>query len=510
MNENYKIVFKKHTDMFNLTLRIHLPIKKLMCVFCLLACSLLSFGQAYQLMYSNRIAMYKDVQGNYSVYKPDFVLALGSDTVLKNYTHLDDSALNHRVMNGYYCFTHKDGFGSQIYVKQGPMSYIITGRGDSLALKTISQPGDQWILTSFSDGNHIRAQVVSNTPDTVLGIADTLKHISLQMEDSLNNQITHPVNFLFFEISEKFGLYRFPYLRNFPDSSRMYLLAGIDSGMQAGRSRPLPEAIYNYDVGDKFHFRQIWYTSNVDHLDYTKRTVLSKVVQPLSVEYTFFDSSLYITGGWMGHSERFDTATVSTIIGFDTWDCSQVFNAMPYLQYENTYQNWHTFSCGNRIAVDIQNCVEWAGINCVNLNVAGCGGCIHLNATFAEGLGEVSHYNFDTQFTHPDNFDLLYYKKHTDSCGTPLDFSLLIDAIPDLSTFSINPFPNPFSSRLHLTLPGVEHGNLSLLDCTGKEVIKQYFYGTEIDLPTQALSNGLYLLRIESEGRIKSWKVMKE
>lgn len=496
--------------MFHLTLPIHLPIKKLICAFCLLACSSLSFGQTYQLMYSNRIALYKDVQGNYSVYKPDFVLALGSDTVLKNYTHLDDSALNHRVMNGYYCFTHKDGFGSQIYVKQGPMSYIITGRGDSLALKTISQPGDQWILTSFTNGNHIRAQVVSNTQDTILGIADTIKHISLQMEDSLNNQIAHPVNFLFFEISEKFGLYQLPYLRNFPDSSLMYLLAGIDGGMQAGSRRPLPETIYNYDVGDKFHFVHNWFTLNYGHWDYTMRTVLSKSVQPFGVIYTYFDSSLYITEGFMVRTEQLFAGTVFENIGFDTWNCSQVFNAMPLLQNGNTYQTWQTYSCGNRMAVSIQNCVEWASMYGITLSSGGCGGCIRFNSTFAEGLGEVSHYNFDSQFSYPDNFDLLYYKKHTDSCGTPLDYSLLVDAIPEFSPFSIHPFPNPFSSHLHLTLPGAEHGNLSLLDCTGKEVIKQYFYGVEIDLPTQALPNGLYLLRIESEGRIKSWKVMKE
>lgn len=238
--------------MFKLIPVVHLPMKKLLFLYCLFACTLPSFGQGYQLMYSNRIALYTDGQGNLSVYKPDFVLALGSDTVLKNYSHLDDSTLNPPIMNGYYCATRLDCFGSQIYVKQGPVSYILSGRGDSLALQTISQPGDQWILATFSNGNHIRAEVVSNTPDTVFGFADTVKHISLQMEDSLNNQLSHPVNYLYFEISEQFGLYSFPNLRNFPDINRMYDLVGIDSSLQAGRRRPRPEAIYNYDVGDIF------------------------------------------------------------------------------------------------------------------------------------------------------------------------------------------------------------------------------------------------------------------
>ncbi len=461
-------------------------------------------------MYSNRIALYADAQGNCSVYKPDFVMVLGSDTVLKNYTHLDDSALSHPVMNGYYCFTRLDCFGSQIYVKQGPLSYILSGRGDSLALQTISQPGDQWILTNFSNGNHIRAQVVANTPDTVLGFVDTVKHISLQMEDSLNNQLSHSVNSLYFEISEQFGLYRFPYLRNFPDSSRMYQLIGSDSALQAGRRRPLPEAIYNYDVGDIFHFRHNWFTQNYGHWDYTKRIVLSKVVQPLSVEYTFFDSSLFITDGWMVHSEQFDTATISMTIGFDTWDCSQVFNSLPYLVYGNTYQNWHSYSCENRMAVSFQNCVQLSVGNCVNLDVGGCGGCIQFNATFAEGLGEVSHYNFDSQFTHQDFFDLMYYKKHNNSCGTSLDYAVLYNDIPDISSAAIRPFPNPFSSRLRLTNPGASDGKLSLLDCTGREVLKQHFQGADIDLQTQQLPGGLYLLRIECQGRMRSWKVVKE
>lgn len=496
--------------MFKLIPVVHLPMKKLLFLYCLFACTLPSFGQGYQLMYSNRIALYTDGQGNLSVYKPDFVLALGSDTVLKNYSHLDDSTLNPPIMNGYYCATRLDCFGSQIYVKQGPVSYILSGRGDSLALQTISQPGDQWILATFSNGNHIRAEVVSNTPDTVFGFADTVKHISLQMEDSLNNQLSHPVNYLYFEISEQFGLYSFPNLRNFPDINRMYDLVGIDSSLQAGRRRPRPEAIYNYDVGDIFHFRHNWFTLNYGHWDYTKRTVLSKVVLPSGVEYTFFDSSLFITDGWMAYSEIFDTATVSTTIGFNTWDCSQVFNSLPYLIGGNTYQNWFTYSCGNRTAVSFQNCVQWNGGNCVNLSMGSCGGCIHFNATFAEGLGEISHYNFDSQFTHPDYFDLMYYKKHNDSCGTPFDYAILFDALPEYSSVAIRPFPNPFSSHLHLSLPEATYGNLSLLDCFGKEVMKLHFQGTEIDLPTQQIPGGLYLLRIECQGRMRYWKVVKE
>ncbi|MBK6838969.1 MAG: T9SS type A sorting domain-containing protein [Bacteroidetes bacterium] len=424
--------------MFDLIPLVHLQMKKLLFFYCLFACTLPSFGQAYQLMYSNRLALYTDPQGNLSVYKPDFVMALGSDTVMKNYSHLDDSTLNPPVMNGYYCATRIDCFGSQIYVKNGPVSYILTGRGDSLALQTISQTGDQWILTAFSNGNHIRAQVVANTPDTVFGFADTLKYISLQMEDSLNNQLSHPVNSLYFEISEQFGLYRFPNLRNFPDINRMYQLVGIDSALQAGRSRPRPETIYNYDVGDIFHFRHNWFTLNYGHWDYTKRTVLSKIVQPLSVEYTFFDSSLFITDGFMAHSERFDTATVSTTIGFDTWDCSQVFNSLPYLVYGNTYQYWYSYSCANRTA------------------------------------------------------------------------AILFDALPEYSSVAIRPFPNPFSSHLRLSLPEATYGNLSLLDCFGKEVMKLHFQGAEIDLPTQQIPGGLYLLRIECQGRMRYWKVVKE
>ena len=75
--------------MFDLIPLVHLQMKKLLFFYCLFACTLPSFGQAYQLMYSNRLALYTDPQGNLSVYKPDFVMALGSDTVMKNNSNLD-------------------------------------------------------------------------------------------------------------------------------------------------------------------------------------------------------------------------------------------------------------------------------------------------------------------------------------------------------------------------------------------------------------------------------------
>jgi hypothetical protein len=74
----------------------------------------------------------------------------------------------------------------------------------------------------------------------------------------------------------------------------------------------------------------------------------------------------------------------------------------------------------------------------------------------------------------------------------------------------VSAFPDPFTSCLTVSLPAGGHYDLSLLDITGKEVMRQSFAGT-ITLNTGSFPCGIYIYRItDRTGNIRTGKVVKE
>ena len=64
-------------------------------------------------------------------------------------------------------------------------------------------------------------------------------------------------------------------------------------------------------------------------------------------------------------------------------------------------------------------------------------------------------------------------------------------------------FPNPAQDQLHIILnnPELKNCNVVMYNVMGKEVFQEWFSGSEIIIPVNAITPGMYLLDVEHDGR---------
>jgi len=100
------------------------------------------------------------------------------------------------------------------------------------------------------------------------------------------------------------------------------------------------------------------------------------------------------------------------------------------------------------------------------------------------------------------DFTLLVYVTgiEYDSCYSPPPIGVPED-LEDENTLQI--FPNPVQDQLHITLNNSELKNckVAMYDVMGKEVLREWFSGSEILLSVNAIPPGIYLLHVENDGR---------
>ncbi len=78
--------------------------------------------------------------------------------------------------------------------------------------------------------------------------------------------------------------------------------------------------------------------------------------------------------------------------------------------------------------------------------------------------------------------------------------------IDNTETASFQLFPNPASSQVTCTVEGDGQHLLGIYSTTGQLLLQHTFYGRQTTLNTSALSNGLYILRIDGKGQKLSIK----
>lgn len=73
-------------------------------------------------------------------------------------------------------------------------------------------------------------------------------------------------------------------------------------------------------------------------------------------------------------------------------------------------------------------------------------------------------------------------------------------------------YPNPFNNQINISLKRVSNNiSIGLYDVLGKEIMSKKFLNTNfISLPVEALSNGLYLLKMKFDNEVFVKKILKQ
>jgi hypothetical protein len=399
---------------------------------------------------------------------------------------------------------------SKIYHDAGGDEYYLNRYGDTIYFKPAAALNDTWHFYNYANGNYIEAKVTGIAQQTFIGITDSVKTITLNAKNSSGNPISNLLNGKQVKISENHGFVQTFGYRYFPADTATYPLVGLGNE-QAGVTNLTARDIYNFDVGDEFHYDvMFWYSaSSHDHNRFIY-VVLSKSFSSDSdsVTYRMTRCGQFDHFDWPTHTITPVNDTSTQIYDFSqdgnyitvslnqfSW---QKRNANPpeagYLSFyrDTTYlnrikkQTHYLFSPG-------------ASDTCYETSVAYC---LPSDVTYARGLGWI--YTTDNWCV---DYSLVYYKKGAEEWGTPLSCSVLLST-EDISTLTgITIYPNPFTNELRVS--GADAA-ITLYDYTGKIIISQKTTTAETTINTTGMAAGMYFLRVESGGGVKNFRVIKQ
>ena len=410
-------------------------------------------------------------------------------------------------------------------------NFFFNSAGDGIRICTLRQPGEPWICCRINDSTHLYATVESVGIEAVLGELDSVKYISFQAKRITGEPVAHPLNSQFFKLSKHFGMltlydfYFFPdYSVDYPLYAPVHLLAGIsEPGHKTGEQNITNRDIFSFAPGDEFHTFKVENKNN--HFNGTETQVLNKVLD--SVWNSIGDTVTYIIKWheiyWIGYPDQphyfyngIDTISYSVYsndsIGLDylpeqsisCHNASGILKSMhSFSQIQNSAYNsrWvkyeqSTFTPCSYCADSLVGLKEpyYPNANIMPVGyyyyIEGCGGPYYGGGTY----DPVSHSS--SSFSK----SLVYFKKGSETWGTPLDTTNWEDpyAIPDTFHVRLILYPNPSNDLVTLEIPDLEKPDyrLEIFSLSGIKISEMNFTDSKFTFSISDYRQGMYFLKL--------------
>ena len=411
--------------------------------------------------------------------------------------------------------------GEKIILKSGGDHFFINAEGDTIVIRTKTNPGENWIVYE-NENISIYGFIISLEKESFLGLEDSVKTIGFQVYDSQMNPFENELNDMSLKISKNHGALRILNFNLFPDLedflSSLYRitmldLVGIESEHQSAGIKNLSWfKVYDFLPGDAIHILETntdFYSEDIGQ-SYThklQKKYLEREDYPDSIKYlveinsqrrweihSSTKDSVRVQNTHdtikevVRHNPEFDKLPGEAVIEGETAYAYRMYNSDPLNKTRSDIGeiwNWYTDSC-------------WA-FCCVD-------GCF-MDLNYVEGLGGPygSCSNFDSYGGHV--IKLVYYEKNGVTWGSPL----ILEA-PDkkVQQSSIIIYPNP--ARDILKFEFVEQGNKSITftDLSGKKVLHINSDDQEKTLIINHLEPGTYIITIHLNGVESCYKILKQ
>ncbi len=230
--------------------------------------------------------------------------------------------------------------------------------------------------------------------------------------------------------------------------------------------------VYDFDLGDVFIYEHMEFSPPIFGkftTRYERRTVLSKTISTNgdSIIYTFKSESAF-KDSLSKVTTRMDTAKVIDLDSLALYKVKPNPTGLFRTYASDTYsvyctdrrQNWRFLVC---------ECFDYSYSQSVGQGI----GIINLNANF------------------PASSSLIYFKKGSETCGTPIDFPVGINT-PSVSTPKITLSPNPTSDILTIDTD-IIFNKLRIINTNGQLVSEEKNVQS---INTAQLPNGIYFLQV--------------
>ena len=157
------------------------------------------------------------------------------------------------------CFDTIYGYvlGSKVYKYSNGTFIFFNHYGDSIRVNTVAAFSQSWKICPLPNSTYLQGTVSGIETDSVCGIPDQVKVITLQAKNASNQNINHPFNNKQILLSKNFGFTQIYDLVTFPSDTTPWQLIGKNHPAIGVQDFTLREA-YNYEVGDEFHTDDYW------------------------------------------------------------------------------------------------------------------------------------------------------------------------------------------------------------------------------------------------------------
>jgi hypothetical protein len=458
-------------------------------------------AQDYQNICTPGITFYKGSSGNMKAYRQDSVYSSGNnDTVFISYR-----TIRPFLINGCYDTTNGSVLGRRIYKKHDGTFYFFNWNHDTLTIIAQAALNETWKFCNLPGGSRIEAQVTGINQDTVLGLTDEVKVITFQAKDAGGNSISHFLNQKTIKLSRHYGISNTYDLYYMPDiqsnDASVYYLAG-KTIPALGIQNLSWKAVYDFDVGDEFHWSGSWWNGDGPSWHTIKRVIAKEVFGSMdSVKYTMECCKIL----WLPQPPPNTQKTFDTII--ESYNFLTIGNNAIIQNLPQTFQGvyYHAPAFERRQLLPGRQTQEYS-----TFRYSRNGHCwidpfeptYGIN-DYSEGLGNTytyheEFYNWPVRWSEA----MVYYEKGGETWGTPLapDCSALlpVEIIANAVGPVLNINPNPVETQTEISLEGCNQSGLRyiLYNSLGEQVCVSGIHSYPFIFNRSGLPGGIYVLTV--------------
>ncbi|NJN77327.1 MAG: T9SS type A sorting domain-containing protein [Saprospiraceae bacterium] len=396
--------------------------------------------------------------------------------------------------------------GQKALLKTDGTDIYYNENNEEITIKTQANLGETWLL--FDENITIEATLSQIGMQNIFGVMDSVKTLTLQVFDSLNNLISHSLNGENYQLSQSFGFVSAPDFYHFPNEIKRNL-KGVQSP-KLGIYNITRNDVYDFNIGDEFHIAE----GNMFSKHYYKVLILSKqldanndwtytydVVRHVFWEYDENTSSVTATEVTSG-------TVPQQLIPQNIVDLSP----LPITFYQDNsgvsgfgrVKNSNIWDRNKKVldgAYWMENNGCWTygfllGVSYMDTYLEGLGGPYGGSSS---GNGVIA--------------TLEYYKKGNEIYGNPINFDLIMPTETVINeSQNLKIYPNPAQEFLNIELenqPNFDY-NILVINNLGQIAHQGILTQNVQQIEIQHLPKGIYTLQIRNEEAVFVKRFVKE
>jgi len=473
--------------------------KKILLLLCVIP--FIPSAQNYQNICSPGTTFFQDSTLHLKAFRRDSVAPQGNgDTIFFSYLAIRDTSDGY---NDCKDIANGDILGRKIYKKHDGWIFFFNEYTDSIRINSQADLNETWNFFDLPFIGYIQAKVTSIINDSILGTTDQVKVITFQAKDQGNNNIPHFLNQKTIKLSQHYGFSRMLDVYYVPSGTVFYKLAGKSTPALGVQDFTMKD-VYNYDVGDIFHYTGSGSGGGGGGYWKLINKILGKTV------YGNMDSATYVVEACKNmfsyppgiYTNFHDTMNVK--YNFIEMDGNPIYSRLPD-EFYGSYLFSRTAST-KTLTWGVYTYSSWE--NCYTYPPEGVD---ETTDSYSPGLGCTynAFYEMESGNVYQNSQTLVYYKKGNITWGTPVatDCNALVDVklLADRGKPAIRVVPNPVETKATIIVENYFPGKnlqFDLYNYLGKKILHSLIKSDFFTFSRDGIPSGLYLYTFLNENGV--------